>query len=606
MLPLASHAASAALVVPAVPAQYVPGEMLVKFKPAVSAQSSRAAVAAIGGAVQATLSGNLMLVKLPAGQDAAAAASAYSSDPNVEYAQPNYIYQATAVPNDTDYSSLWAFKNNGLPINTPVQGGGWIYTTNNPGTAGNDMNLEPAWNHITDCSSVVVAVLDSGVNYNQQDLAANMWTSTTYPNHGYNYVSGEGAANDPMDLNGHGTHVAGIIGAVGNNGTGVTGVCWKAKIMAVRVLDSQGSGTTASIISGMGFAVTNGAKVINMSLGGAIPFDQAYSDAITTAMTSDVVVVVAAGNDTNNNDTSARYPCNFTHANLVCVAALDQNFALATFSDWGATSVDVGAPGTNMWSTWTGTNTTITDTMNAAAAWTMTGGWNYMTWLDGSLTSHNGFADPGTWPTGTYPAAANDSAYKSFDLSAYDTAVLNFWVAGVVNSTDGFRAKMNTVAGDPFATGGTFLFNQNSNSNVNWYFDTTTVSGFSFIPVTSNISSCKSVTCTIGFNLTSAAGSTGAKGPMVTNFTIDTLTVNATSYNTENGTSMASPAVAGLAAMLRAYNPQYTYADVVASIKNSGRSVASLAGKTTTGKAVDATAALAYVNKPTGLSATVQ
>jgi subtilisin family serine protease len=604
MLPLAAHAASATFVAPGAAAQqYVPGEMLVKFKPTVSAQSGRAAVAAIGGSVQQILNGNMMLVKLPAGQDAAAAASAYSSASNVEYAQPNYIYHATAIPNDTNYGSLWSLKNSGQTVNTPVQGGGWLYTTNNPGTAGNDMNLEPAWNHITDCSSAVVAVIDTGVNYTQEDLAANMWTSVTYPNHGYNFVTGEGAANDPMDLAGHGTHVAGIIGAVGNNALGVTGVCWSAKIMAVRVLNSQGSGTTASIINGVNFAVTNGAKVINMSLGGAGPFDQAYSDEITNALNNDVVVVVAAANDTNNNDTSPRYPCNFTHANLVCVAALDQNFALASFSDWGATSVDVGAPGTNMLSSWAGTNTTITDTMNAAAAWTFTGGWNYMTWLDGNLTSHNGFADPAVWSAASpYGQGVNDSIYKTFDLSIYTTAVLNFWINGKVNVGDGFSAKMNTVTGDPFATGGMFIYDQNSAMNVNWNFNFYP----NFYAVTADLSSCKSVNCTIGFKLMSDAASTGAMGPMVTNFTIDTLTVNTASYNTENGTSMASPAVAGVAAMVRAYNPQYTYADVVSSIKNSGRSVASLAGKTTTGKAVDATAAIAYINKPTGLSATVQ
>lgn len=605
MLPLASHAA--AIVPPGASAQYVPGEMLVKFKSTVSARSSSAAVAAIGGAVQATLNGNVMLVKLPAGQDAASAASAYSNDPNVEYAQPNYIYHATAFPNDTNYGSLWAFKNGGQTVNTPVQGSGWIYATNNPGTVGNDMNLEPAWNHITDCSSAVVAVIDSGVNYSQEDLAVNMWTSVTYPKHGYNFVTGEGAADDPMDLSGHGTHVAGIIGAVGNNALGVTGVCWKAQIMAVRVLNSQGSGNTASIINGINFAVTNGAKVINMSLGGAVPFDQLYSDAITSAMNNDVVVVVAASNDTNNNDTSPRYPCNFTHANLVCVAALDQNFALASFSDWGVTSVDVGAPGTNMLSTWAGTNATLTDTLNAAAAWTITGGWGYTTWVDGAGATHTALADPATWGTAgaKYAANANDHIYKNFNLSAYNAATLKFWLSGTVNLGDSLTVAMSPAGGDPFTAGGAVA--AGSTSLVGGDFDyKDPVRGYVFHPFSLNITQCITTTCTLGALLTSTAVSTGGAGPIVSNFTIDTLALNANSYNTENGTSMASPAVAGLAAMLRAYNPRYTYADVVSSITNSGRSVASLAGKTTTGKAVDAAAALSYINKPTGLSATVQ
>src|SRR6266705_2422094 len=219
--------------------QYVPGEVLVKFKSAAIAQERAATVAALGHTVQ-----------------------------------PNYIYHAAAVPNDTQYAQLWAFKNTGQTITTGT------YSPTN-GTTGDDMNIEPAWGHITDCSSVVVAVVDSGVNYTQEDLAANMWNGGfNFPNHGFDYVDSD---NDPMDLNGHGTHVAGIIGAVGNNAKGTTGVCWTASIMAVRVLDATGSGSDVTIIQGIDFAITNSAKVINMSLGHGGPFSQAFSDAITSA-----------------------------------------------------------------------------------------------------------------------------------------------------------------------------------------------------------------------------------------------------------------------------------------------------------------------------------
>jgi subtilisin family serine protease len=399
--------------------QYVPGEVLVKFRPTAGTQGRMASAAARGHAVLANLDlPGWAQVRVGVGQTVETALSSYRDDPGVETVQPNYIYRAAAAPNDSLYGQLWAFKN--------------------VGQAGNDMNIEPAWDHITDCSSVVVAVLDSGVNYTHEDLAANMWNG---PNHGHDSVDPDG---DPMDIFGHGTHVAGIIGAVGNNRTGTTGVCQKASIMAVRVLDHMGNGTTATAIDGISFAVTHGARVINMSLvGDGTFFDPALSAAITNAQNSDVVVVVVAGNgpDNNANDNDAaggaRYPCNFTQPNLVCVAALDQNYALANFSNWGATSVDVGAPGTNILST-------------------------------------------------------------------------------------------------------------------------------------------------SGANL------------------------NSTSYGTMNGTSMASPEVAGLAAMLRAYNPQYTYADTVGAIKNGGRSVPALAGKTTTGKAADVMSSLAYINPPTGVTATVR
>ncbi len=353
--------------------QYVPGEVLVKFKPAAIAQERTASVAALGHTVLAHLERTGWThVKLAAGQSVTEALVAYQNDPNVDAVQPNYIYRAAAVPNDTQYAQLWAFKNTGQIITTG---------TYNPtaGTTGDDMNVEPAWGHITDCSSVVVAVVDSGVNYNQEDLAANMWNGGfNFPNHGFDYVDSD---NDPMDLNGHGTHVAGIIGAAGNNAKGTTGICWKASIMAVRVLDATGSGSDATIIQGIDFAITNGARVISMSLGSDGSLDPAFSNAITTAQANDVVVIVSAGNRAKDNDTgAAHYPCNFTQPNLVCVAALDQNYALASFSNWGATSVDVGAPGTNILSTWAGAATTMPDNFNTGGAlnWTTSGGgWTY-------------------------------------------------------------------------------------------------------------------------------------------------------------------------------------------------------------------------------------
>jgi len=414
---------------------YVAGEVLVKFKPVSSAQDRIASVAALGHAVVANLDQpGWVRVRIATGQTMGQVLATYQSDPRVADAQPNYIYRTAAVPNDAHYGQLWAFKNTGQIVGTG---------TYEPmsGSAGDDMDVEPAWDHITDCSGVVVAVVDSGVNYTHVDLASNMWNGGAgFPNHGHDFVDND---DDPMDHSGHGTHVAGIVGAMGNNGAGTTGVCQKASIMAVRVLDDTGSGTTATAIQGISFAVTHGARVINMSLVGSGGFDPALSDAVTNAQNGDVVVIVAAGNAGNaghDNDLAgnATYPCNLTHANLVCVAALDQNFALADFSNWGATSVDVGAPGTNILSTWAG--------------------------------------------------------------------------AGLNNS----------------------------------------------------------------------------------------------GYNTMNGTSMASPEVAGLAAMLRAYNPQYTYADTVGAIKNGGRSVPALAGKTTSGQAIDVMSSLAFINPPTGLTATLR
>jgi len=568
--------------------KYVSGEVLVKFKPVITPSVRRATVMAQGHSVLANLNQpGWVQLKVGAGQTVDQALAAYGNDPNVESVQPNYIYHSTAVPNDTQYGQLWAFKNTGQVIST----GTYIP---NFGIPGADINIEKAWDHITDCSSVVVAVVDSGVNYNQEDLAGNMWNGgSVYPNHGYNYVNNN---DDPMDLTGHGTHVAGIIGAAGNNAKGTSGVCWNASIMAVRVMDSTGHGTTANIIQGVKFAVTNGAKVINMSLGGGMAFDQAFSDAITNALTNDAVVVVAAGNDGSNNDNVSTpvYPCNFPQPNLVCVAALDQFYQLASFSNYGSTSVDVGAPGTNILSAWAGTEGSITDSLTSGwtVSTTTSGGWAYKTLsVNGIPTPF--LVDPGNYPTGQYNDNTDDRGYKSFNLAGVNVAMLQESFAINVRSGDYFRIGYSSGGGDPFAGG----------------IVTDIFTGISIYPylltLKEDISGCISANCSIGFQLQSNSSLTDL-GVAITGVRIDTLTLDTMTYKIDNGTSMASPEVAGLAAMLRAYNPLFSYADVVNSIKQGGRAVPALSGKTTTGKAIDVISSLAYISPPGGLTATVK
>ncbi len=568
--------------------RHVPGEVLVKFKPKATAQIRKASVASRGHSVLADLNqSDWVQLKVGAGQSVKEALAAYQNDPSVEYIQPNYIYRIAAVPNDTQYGQLWAFKNTGQIVNTGTY-------TPKVGTPGNDINIEKAWDRITDCSSVVVAVVDSGVNYNQGDLAGNMWNGgTTYPNHGYNYVNGN---NDPMDLEGHGTHVAGIIGAAGNNSEGTTGVCWKASIMAVRVADSTGDATTANILQGVNFAVAKGAKVINMSIGVGGAFDQAYSDAITNAQTNDVVVVVSAGNEASNNDggTTPVYPCNFSNPNLICVAALDQNYQLANFSNYGSTSVDVGAPGTNILSTYAGTKAVITDSLTSGwnGSTTTGGGWSYGDLMVGAVPTPF-LVNPGNYPNGQYNNSTDDRAWKAFNLAGVNVALLEASFIVNVISGDHFRIGYSGTGGDPFA-GGTIVGDVDN-----------VATSPNLIPSKIDISGGIGANCSIGFQLQSGSAPTDL-GVAITGFSIETLTLNTTTYNTIDGTSMASPEVAGLAAMLRARNPQYTYADVVNAIKQGGRAVAALAGKTTTGKAIDVMSSLAYINPPTGLTATVK
>ena len=368
--------------------------------------------------------------------------------------------------------------------------------------------------------------------------------------------------------------------------------------MAVRVLDTKNPSnpaTSANVLQGVNFAVNHGAKVINMSLGGE-NFDQAFSDSITIAQNADVVVVVAAGNKepNNDNDKTPIYPCNFRHPNLICVAALDQSYRLATFSNYGIISVDVGAPGTNILSGWAGANSRITDSFTLGWITTKTtgDGWDSSV-LSGKAVLH----DPTNWPSGTYALNTVDRAYKSFNLSSVDVATLK--TSSSVNVTpDGtFAVAMRAAGGDPFSTTNpTYLWGP-------YYTDKVPASSESKWAISADISNCLSSNCTIGFQL--KTGATADLGAAIYDFAINALTLNTTSYNTLMGTSMASPVVAGLATMLRAHNPQYTYADVINAIEKAGRTTPSLMGKTTTGKAIDVMSSLAFLNTPKGLTATV-
>jgi len=202
--------------------------------------------------------------------------------------------------------------------------------------------------------------------------------------------------------------------------------------------------------------------------------------------------------------------------------------------------------------------------------------------------------NPTNYLVGQYNNNTDDRAYKSFSISGVDVAVLQFGTVLDVANGDHARVAYKGTGGDPFSGGTTVL----DLTNV-------TTGGFFVGPVELDITNCVSATCSVGFQLQTNASVTN-KGVAIGLFSIQTVTLNTTTYAIANGTSMATPEVAGLATMLRAFNPGFTYTDVVKSIKNGGRPTASLAGKTTTGKSIDVMRSLAYINAPTGLAATVQ
>ena len=347
----------------------VPGELLVKFDRRTSAKFSRLAVEQIGGELvrEFPLVG-WQQVKLPPGTSVSDALAHYRSLPGIEAAQPNYIYKTLVTSNDPRLGDLYGL---------------------------NKIQAPTAWDRTTGSARVIVAVIDTGVLYTHEDLVANMWgnpgeTGLDAGGHdrasngvdddrdGYvDDVVGVDTINhdsDPVDDFGHGTHVAGTIGAVGNNAIGVVGVNWNVRIMALKTHDLFGDGSSASVVEAFQYATMMrkrgvNVRVTNNSWGGAPEapaYDQALKDAIDAAGNAGILNVCAAGNSNNDNDAAPFYPASYDSPSIVSVAASDQNDNKAGFSSYGASTVDLAAPGVGILSTW-GSGPTDYRTLNGTS-----------------------------------------------------------------------------------------------------------------------------------------------------------------------------------------------------------------------------------------------
>jgi subtilisin family serine protease len=269
----------------------------------------------------------------------------------VSYLEPDFAINSSLVPNDPSFSQLWGLSNTG-------QSGGVVDA---------DIDAPEAWNVTTGSRDVVIGVIDSGVDITHPDLAANIWRNPgEIPGDGidndgngfiddvtgWDFVSND---NTPQDGNGHGTHVAGTIGAVGNDGRGIAGVNWQVSILPLKFLSDSGSGSTSAAIAAINYATdlrNRGVNIVatNNSWGGG-GYSTALRDAIRRHGEAGILFVAAAGNDAANNDVTPSYPANYDLPNVISVAALDRSDRLASFSNYGATTVHIGAPGVAIYST---------------------------------------------------------------------------------------------------------------------------------------------------------------------------------------------------------------------------------------------------------------
>jgi subtilisin family serine protease len=253
-------------------------------------------------------------------------------------------------PNDPSFGLQWGLANTGQSVNGTV------------GTPGADVDATEAWAVTTGSSPPVIVILDSGAQLDHPDLAANLWTNPggiggcPAGTHGYNVVPLPPTC-DPSDDNGHGTHVAGIVGAVGNNGAGIAGVNWHATLLPVKFINARGSAANGKLRKALDWILQIKSQGVNVRVvndsgtWAGTPYSSAIADRLQQLSSAGVLFVTAAGNSATNIDTTPRYPCSYKATAELCVTATDQKDALWTKSNYGASTVDLAAPGVNIYST---------------------------------------------------------------------------------------------------------------------------------------------------------------------------------------------------------------------------------------------------------------
>jgi subtilisin family serine protease len=404
---------------------YRKGELLVKFKASSSQQLRQSFHAQLRASeIRSLPEIAIDHIKLPPGVTVDEALATYRSNANVEFAEPNYFRKADALPNDPQLGQQWGLYNFGQTV------------TGIPSLAGADIHALSAWDITTGSPNVLIAVIDSGIAWDHPDLAGNIWTNTGetpgdgIDNDGNGYVDDVRGwdfvvnDNDPMDVNGHGTIVAGTIAALGNNGIGTTGVLWTARVMALKGMDAMGFITVADEIAAINYAIAKGADVINASFG-ATACSQSEHSAIAAAASAGILFVTSAGNSASNIDLIPKFPTSYSQTvscggttlpaltSIIGVAAVDQSDNLASFSNYGTLSVHVAAPGVNIYSTKPSSSLTTVLSENMESAGTLPPGWT-------SSGTNN------TW-------ALTTATFVSTNHSLTDSPAGNY-----VNNTDSF------------------------------------------------------------------------------------------------------------------------------------------------------------------------
>jgi subtilisin family serine protease len=584
-------------------ARYIPGEVLVKFKKGTRAEDAGNLHATIKASKKRELPRlRLHRLKLPKHISVEDAVSKYEQDPNVEYAEPNYMVQALATtPNDPAYLDdlQWALDN----INDT------------------DIDAPEAWDITTGSDNVLIAVIDSGLAYNHPDFAENVWTNDAELNgtalfdddgngydddfYGWDFIDGDGY---PLDLNGHGTHVAGTIAARGNNDTGITGVMWGAKIMPVRFLGLEGSGSTFDAIAAIQYAYDNGARIINNSWGSAY-----YSESLKNTIdqyATDALFIFSAGNTGMDNDSSPIYPASYDSPNIISVAATNTADELASFSSYGAASVDLAAPGVDIIST-----IPIYSYETPVTVYPPAGTVEDFEDSTGNLPQQ-GWEKGGTNSTWAVTAGTGVSGSNSLEDSpggnyANNTFAWAGYMTSFDSSTKGRRYLLTfDVRGDlEFEYDWLDIIYSDDGSNWDW-IDNLTGSQSAFTSYTADYTPVAETLDSFyfGFRIDSDDSIQG-DGVYIDNIkmTSEVISIDSYDYVSYQGTSVTAPHVTGVAGLLLTSDPTLTNLELKDILLSSVDPVAGLSGKVLTGGRLNAYSALLSTippDAPSNLGAT--
>jgi len=571
-------------------------ELIVRFQPGATARQRGLARDRSGADLVRTLAlPRTQVVEVSGSLDAAIAR--IERQPAVAYAIRNRIVRMRATaPNDPRFGELWGIHNTGQTVTDELG-------VTVRGTAGADVDALGAWD-VTRGAGQVVAVVDTGVDLRHPDVAPNLWTNPgevagngvdddgnglVDDVHGWDFVAPDANGNavgddDPDDYTDHGTHVAGTIAAVADNGVGVAGVAPEAKVMAVRVLDASGSGPSDAILDGIVYAARNGADVVNLSLGGPLedPDElRAWTEAIDQAGAYGALVVAAAGNTRDDVDVVGDLPCSVRSANLVCVAALRATGELdSDYSSYGAQSVDLGAPGTGVLSTVPPLAGTYSEDFDedVVPGWFADGPWD--------LEQHGSLMYLSDSPGGDYARGAQSVAYSVLDVAGSDTYGCSLSFGLRADVAPGDLATVALTDGPADLPGwelltGVSVSGESTGGTIPWGFSLEAFPGASAYPIAALFDDRDDGLQADGLQITRLRGTCRTDDRAA-----------APQYEVLSGTSMAAPHVSGAAALVRAAAPWATPAQVADALRAGTVPVASLAGKTVTGGRVDALKAI--------------